>query len=169
MKSSENRHDIYYIAWMDNKPVHMLSTFEPFLSTADRRGFVNGQYQLQNIRMPSQIQAYNHGMGGTDLNDQYATYYNLHHRSWSWIRRVYAHFLQVVARNSHILYKESPRTNAAEPKLPHLLDFLKVLVAELMQLPNEAVEEQKDDDGIDDEDEPDFDDEDFDIANFYEE
>ena len=110
---------------------------------------VNGQYQVLNIQLPSQIKVYNQGMGGIDLGDQYASYYNFHHQSWNWMRRIYAHFFLVAARNAHILYKD------AYQELSQFLDFLKILVTELMGL--EVVDLDAEGDGEEEEDSQDED------------
>ena len=63
------------LAWMDSKPVHLLSIFPP-LQVAMRR--------LQ----PSTIPVYNSAMCGTDLEDQNASYYDARKRVWRWQHRL---------------------------------------------------------------------------------
>ena len=54
---------IYFTAFQDNKPVHLMSTFEPFEAFKFRRTTTNGVYQRIQIQLPSIIPAYNHAIG----------------------------------------------------------------------------------------------------------
>ena len=108
-QASDNGYSIYFTAFMDNKPVHLMSTFEPFQAFSFRRSTTNGVYQRILLQLPSIISVYNHAMGGTDLDDQYVAYYEFLHKSNNWQRRIFTHFIFVAARNAHILYQESFR------------------------------------------------------------
>ena len=44
-------------------------------------------------------------MDGTDLFDQFGSYYKTMFRSLHWQQRIYSHFLQASAINAHILHK----------------------------------------------------------------
>jgi hypothetical protein len=100
---------LYLTAWQDNKPVHILSTFEPFLGVTYRRARVNNVWQRVELPMPSVIAIYNSAMGGTDLCDQYTSYYEFEHRTLKWHRRIFTHFMVVAMRNAHILYLTDPK------------------------------------------------------------
>ena len=63
------------LAWMDSKPVHLLSIFPPF------------QVAMRRLQ-PSAIPVYNSAMCGTDLEDQNASYYDARKRVWRWQHRL---------------------------------------------------------------------------------
>ena len=99
---------LYFTAWQDSKPVHMLSTFPPFRGTCRRNSkTVNGTWGgKEDIPRPSVIPEYNSGMGGTDLNDQLNSYYNDRHRVQKWTQRLFNHFLHVIVNNAKVLYND---------------------------------------------------------------
>ena len=98
--------DIYLTAWMDNKPVHMLSTIRPKLQEIMRKSAAEGWKRVA-ISSHSLIPAYNFGMGGTDRMDQMNSYYGFHHKGIKWTHRIFTHFLGVCVVNAYILYGES--------------------------------------------------------------
>lgn len=71
-----NEKPVYYISWMDKKPVNLLSTFptdyDKVLRNSKNR--VTERYEKIEIVRPTSIGQYNHGMGGTDLCDQFISY-----------------------------------------------------------------------------------------------
>jgi hypothetical protein len=108
-------------------------------------------------------------MGGTDLDDQYVAYYEFHHKSKAWQRRIYSHFLFVAARNAHVIYNDTVQGEPDAEQLPQFLDFLEVLICDLLGYNDEDIEDQDFDDNnsdFSDFDDFDFDDEDFDDDEF---
>ena len=95
--------DIYFTAWMDNKPVHMISTIKPTLINLSRKSSTNGWKRVQ-IPSHSLIQYYNYGMGGTDKMDQLNSYYHFNHKGVRWTHRLLSHFLGVTMVNAMILH-----------------------------------------------------------------
>jgi hypothetical protein len=95
--------EIYFTAWQDNKPVHMLSTFKPYLRKILRKSAALG-WKKGEIDSHTLIPAYNHGMGGTDLMDQYNSYYSFDKKGVRWTHRVITHFLGVTVINARILF-----------------------------------------------------------------
>ena len=95
--------DIYFTAWMDNKPVHMISTIKPTLINLSRKSSTNGWRRVQ-IPSHSLIQYYNYGMGGTDKMDQLNSYYHFNHKGIRWTHRLLSHFLGVSMVNAMILH-----------------------------------------------------------------
>jgi len=95
--------EIYFTAWMDNKPVHMLSTIQPMLMNLARKSSTNG---WRRVELPSHslIQYYNYGMGGTDKIDQLNSYYHFNHKGIRWTHRLLSHFLGVSVINACIIY-----------------------------------------------------------------
>ena len=66
----------YLTCWMDNKPVHILSTTKPQFTLVNRKSKVegNGRYVEIRIPRPTIIELYNLSMGGTDKFDQFGSY-----------------------------------------------------------------------------------------------
>ena len=95
--------EIYFTAWMDNKPVHMLSTIQPNLINLARKSSTNG---WRRVELPSHslIQYYNYGMGGTDKMDQLNSYYHFNHKGVRWTHRLLSHFLGVSVINACIIF-----------------------------------------------------------------
>ena len=98
--------DVFFTAWQDNKPVHMLSTIKPRLQRIMRKSATLG---WKKAEMPSHslIPAYNFGMGGTDRMDQLNSYYKFNHKGIRWTMRLFTHFLGVSVVNANILYNAS--------------------------------------------------------------
>jgi hypothetical protein len=104
----DRQHNLYQTAWMDGKPVHLLSTFPTRWSMVKRgKAAADGTYSKVDIPRPTVIGAYNQGMGGTDLVDQLSTYYDDRMRTYKWQIRIYNHFLRISAINAHVLYYKS--------------------------------------------------------------
>ena len=101
-------HDLYFTAWQDNKPVHMLSTFANYHSKVSRvQKDQKGNYLgPADITIPTDVIIYNGTMGGTDLFDQMVSYYKTKVRTRRWQTRIYFHFLNSMVVNAHILYKQ---------------------------------------------------------------
>lgn len=127
MKAERGQNTFYFTAWMDTKPVHMLSTYESFASTV-RRTRLGGAYQRIEIRRPTVIADYNKGMGGTDRGDQQAVYYRFNHRTVKWQHRIISHFLMSAAVNAFILSCAKPTTKSSA-----FLPFLHQLLGELAE------------------------------------
>lgn len=123
--------DIYFSAWQDSKPVHILSTFAPVIAETSRRGKVNGRFTRVDLPMPSVIPIYNSAMGGTDLCDQYSSYYEFEHRTTKWHRRIFTHFLIVAMRNAHICYLRDIK-NRNRPTTSSFRVFIETVVCELL-------------------------------------
>lgn len=97
--------EVYFVSWMDNKPVHLLMTWEPYSSSVGRveKGKKDG-YVRKTIPIPTAVQAYNASMGGTDKFDQFSSYYDDRLRTVSWKHRLFAHFFRAACINAHILF-----------------------------------------------------------------
>jgi len=110
---------IYFTAWADNKPVHMLSTWKPNYTMVTRRVKEQrtGVFKEIVIPRPTTTGSYNQGMGGVDNGDQKASYYNPRLRTKRWMNRKICHWLIQAAINAHILYKDHTNTEMT------ILDF----------------------------------------------
>jgi hypothetical protein len=67
-------------------------------------------------------------MGGTDRFDQKLSYYRIKLRTVKWKRKVYAHVLNLVMVNIHILYIESRNLERSECGYTLLLSFQEMLI-----------------------------------------
>ena len=93
------------VAWMDSKPVHLLSTFPPFHTTCLRNATTAaGGHAKAPVPQPSTIPVYNSAMCGTDLEDQNASYFDARKRIWRWQHRLYMHFNNISSINAKTLY-----------------------------------------------------------------
>lgn len=121
-----NDKQYYLTEWIDNKPVRVLSTYKTDVGRVDRNTKnSNGEYQKVNIQRPTAIENYNTGMGGTDLFDQYGSYYRSKVRARRWPVRIFTHFMTAAAINAYILHsKLSSNKNG-------FLEFYRALVREM--------------------------------------
>ncbi|XP_023253243.1 piggyBac transposable element-derived protein 4-like [Seriola lalandi dorsalis] len=123
---------LLFVKWMDSKQVSMCSTIHTVYSGEIAKRHVkgeDGQWRIQNIPMPTPVAEYNKYMGGVDLSDQLIQYYSVHHKTVSWYRLLFQHFIDIAATNSYILHKELSRMNQKQP-MTHL-KFMETLTAEL--------------------------------------
>ena len=147
MKAEKDGKNYYFTSWMDTKAVHMLHTYPTYYQTISRgvRDPITGAYSTVNITQPTVISDYNKGMGGTDLQDQRASYYRFQHRTTKWPHRLISSFITTSSYNAYVLLK----------KRNHL-QFLYLLVRQLAGI----FDDDDDDDDNDDENEDDGEDED---------
>ena len=140
----------HYTAWMDRKPVHVMSTFSASKDIVHRAAKgPNGRYQRIEVSRPLIIGNYNYGMGGTDRFDQQLSYYRISLRTRHWKRKIYAHMINVAVVNSHIIFVESRKQRKRESDsraYPSLLQFQEMLITELgfpqtIELPREVYNE----------------------------
>ena len=91
--------------------------------------------------MPTTVPIYNSLMGGTDLLDQFTSYYENRLKSLNWQRRIFTHFIIVTAKNSHIIYNAlAVQDQVRERPTFKFLAFMEVLIMELMEIPIELSE-----------------------------
>ena len=103
--------DVFYICYIDSKPVNMLSTLLcPMIDKVERyvtdkkSGPKKGTYQKLIFDQPDAIKVYNGQMGGVDLSDQMHAYYATSVLTIKWQPRFYFHFFDRMLVNGHILY-----------------------------------------------------------------
>lgn len=110
----------------------MLSTVGPvYRSTVSRSVKENRHWIKKQIVIPTVIKDYNKGMGGTDLQDQYNSYYRSPLKTRKWAPRIYTHFLSVSITNARTLYMN--HVGIAEGGLP-LFDFMDSLLDSILKL-----------------------------------
>jgi hypothetical protein len=136
VKSFGPDQDIYFTAWMDSKPVHLLHTTKPYKQTVERAQ--KGTSARVLVPQPSVIEDYNFGMRGTDGIDQKISYYRNEMRCKKWQPRLFMHFIHAAVNNSHILYKLQSGAERGDDGFA-LLDYTTLLIQQLCE-DNKAVE-----------------------------
>lgn len=130
MKTNVNGKNVYFLAWQDNKPVHLLSTIPSELGKVKRNSNdKGGNWRRVEINRPSIIKHYNHGMGGTDGIDQRMSYYRPKVKTVSWIPKIFIHCLNSAVVNAFIVY----RAYTGNPKKYFLKDFIMELIMQLAE------------------------------------
>ena len=104
----------------------MLSTYRPGNDMIVRNSTApDGKYQKIRLARPTNIGDYNHGMGGTDVFDQYCSYYRTMVRTKKWPMKIFTHFIMASIVNAFILYKYNSHDDAT------LLSFITLLLEEI--------------------------------------
>ena len=105
--------ELYFVKWMDNKPVYMLSNFlsgYPQHSVSKRQ---KGTSERTVVQKPNVVKEYNCHMGGVDLMDQKKTTYEFDHRSrHKYYLRVVQDLIYIAVNNAHVVYSFLECTNA---------------------------------------------------------
>ena len=128
--SGEDR-SMYFVSWMDNNPVHFLSTIPTRASVVSRAIKEENAYRGHNlIGIPTLALTYNGTMNGTDRFDQQLSYYESTIKTLRWQPRIFTHFVSAAAVNAHILYKTSKNLRRGD-KGYSLLKFLDMLIDDL--------------------------------------
>ena len=106
-KTTIDGHDYYFTAWMDSRPVHGLSTLPTTKSTVQRKvkERPDAPFRTVLVPRPDMWKWYNHGMGGTDLHDQFNKYYRTTVRCNKWPMRIFTHIITSCVTNAYILFK----------------------------------------------------------------
>ena len=124
-------HSMYFVSWMDNKPVHFLSTIPTRASVVFRAIKEGNVYKGHNlIGIPTLAQTYNGTMGGTDRFDQQLAYYESTIKTKRWQPRIFTHFISAAVVNAHILYRTSNNLQRGHRGYS-LLSFIDMLVDDL--------------------------------------
>lgn len=122
--------DIYFVCWVDIKPIHLLSTFSSFLTMVNRKTKdKHGRFIVAAIEKPTGILVYNDAMGGTDLNDGQLQRIRPNIRSKKLPQKIIFNESISSTNNSHILWKY----HIGAPKRFTLVQYTKDLVLELIE------------------------------------
>ena len=95
------RDDLTFCVWQDTKTVMVLSNFHDPTEHGSVRRRVGGQRQT-DVRVPACLADYQKHMKGVDLLDQMVGYYQIHHRSTKWWRRLFFYLIGVAAYNAFV-------------------------------------------------------------------
>ena len=106
-KTTIDGYDYYFTSWMDSRPVHGLSTLPTTKSMVQRKvkETPDAPFRTVLVPRPDMWKWYNHGMGGTDLHDQFNKYYRTTVRCNKWPVRIFTHFITSCVTNAYILFK----------------------------------------------------------------
>ena len=142
MHSLERAIQVYFVSWVDKKPVHMLSTIRSGVSTCVR--MVRERKNIgPRIRMvfniPSIVKWYNKGMGGTDAFDDRLAKFRPAVKTITWLPKVFTHFVNSAVANSYIIYKWFHRMGHRYSEREYLEDLMDELVEEFIM--SQRVEE----------------------------
>ena len=133
-------HKIYFISWMDNKPVHFISTFRSKCSEVLRAVKEGVKYiGHQMIKIPTVAMLYNQCMGGTDQFDQMLSYYKTTIKTKRWQTRIFTHFLMCAVVNASILFRLDNDLEKSDPG-GDLLSFINLLIDQLATSREERLE-----------------------------
>ena len=92
------------VAWMDKRPVTLLSTVSG-AGVKEVRIRAKGHREGRIINKPDAIEDYNSTMSGVDHSDQYNSYYVVNNKSRKWWKKVFFHLMNTSVTNAFILYK----------------------------------------------------------------
>lgn len=113
-KKQFGRHAMFMTAWQDSRPVHFLSTYRPMKAHVKRWIKIKKQpSERKSVPAPSIVKHYAFGMKGTDLLDQFESYYLFIRKSKKWTKRVFTHFLLTSVCNANILRNRSLGENVS--------------------------------------------------------
>ena len=118
--------DIVLSAWMDNKPVFVLSNCFPAEPFVTAKRWCRIEKKKVDLPMPATIEAYNQGMGGVDLLDQMVACYRPHIRKRKWWWCFHTWSLATTSVNAWRLLQAATNT-----KMDYLT-FLRGLVSGLL-------------------------------------
>ena len=123
---------IYFTAWQDSKPVHLISTIKSYATTCKRNSKQNGRYVPLNLSQPTIIKEYNSGMGGTDGIDAKLEAYRTSIKTRAWPPKILFHVMQIAQVNAHICLRDS-KDLVRKNKHFTLLSFSETLIEELVK------------------------------------
>ena len=107
---------IFYVKWMDNTAVHMLSNCLYALHTNEVKRKKKGASAKETIQLSLIVKKYNAFMRGVDIMDQRKMTYKFDHRSKiKYYLRVVFDIIDIALNNAFIIYcnsaKRSPLTS----------------------------------------------------------
>ena len=140
---------VYFYAWQDSKPVHMVSTIRSSWQNISRNtSDAGGLYHKLVHKQPTIIWLYNQGMGGTDQFDQKLSTYSTCLKVFGWHKKVMFHLIQCTVVNAHILQKATFELDRKDENFT-LLKFMENLIEEIFvecskdSTASEMIEEEK--------------------------
>ncbi len=136
MTSTFQQFTFYFTAWMDKKPVHMLSTIPSAISSCIRqvKQGANALWTRMQFPIPAIIKIYNKFMGGTDGFDWRIASFRPKITTKSWVPKVLIHLLNASMVNSYLLYKwHYGKLGTVDEKRFPLSEYVELIIAELAE------------------------------------
>ena len=87
---------------MDKREVYTLSGLHKVTIVISKKT----SYKGQKVMKPQPVYLYKRYMSGVDLTDQFLQYYRFLCKSFKWSKKFFAHCLNMVILNAHILQKK---------------------------------------------------------------
>ena len=110
LEGTYNGTKLYVTSWADNRAVNVLATFPTQKERVVRKTKdpQSGAFMKISIERPVTMEIYNHGMGGTDLEDHDAmiAYYRTVLKMKKWPARIIFHTKQAQTCNSRVIYNK---------------------------------------------------------------
>ena len=136
MVSTWNGMACYFTAWMDKKPVHLLSTIMSKASTCFHQVKQGAEaaatWSRVQFLIPSIIKVYNKFMGGTDGFDWRIAAFRPKIITKSWVPKVLCHLLNAAMVNSYLIYKwHYGKLGELNEERFHLSEYVKIIMNEL--------------------------------------
>lgn len=123
----KRKDEVYVTKWKDKREVLSITTaHHPQLVEAFNK---RGQSKMKSI----DVENYTKNMSGIDRSDQMTAYYSSPRKTIRWYKKVIFHLLDLAIWNGYFIYKKF------HPKVS-LLQFRKLLIADLIQLPADVKE-----------------------------
>ena len=108
--------------WMDNRPVHFLSSFVGYEPSTTVRRFDRKAHVYKTVECPASVKEYNKFMGGVDAFDSFISLYRIKLQcNRRYYLKIFFHFLDMAVVNAWLEY----RRDCADSELPKK-DWLKL-------------------------------------------
>lgn len=114
--------------WVDNKPVHMLSSFAAREPVDVVKRYDRKEKKIVEIQRPFSIQIYNKFMGGIDMADRMVAHYPHALKNKKFYLRIFFHLLNVSIVNAWIVH------NTTINKRLSLVDFKISIISTVFDL-----------------------------------
>jgi len=96
---------LFFVAWMDRKPVHLLSTIPSSISYCFRQIKQGATWVRTRVILPAIIKVYNAFMGGTDGFDWRVALFRPKIITKSWVPKVFIHLVGSAVVNAYLIFK----------------------------------------------------------------
>jgi len=115
---------------VDKKAVHMLWKYPTSIDTVDRKekDKTTGSFNRLVTPRPALLKDYNEGVGGTDLQDQFGSYYRTYIRTKKWPMRIFTHFIMTCVVNGLVVFRSRFHEHCNIP----LVDLIEEIIKEAL-------------------------------------
>ncbi|XP_029304254.1 piggyBac transposable element-derived protein 4-like isoform X2 [Cottoperca gobio] len=126
---------LLFIQWRDTGDVFMCSALHTAHSedTVRRRvKSANGQWTVKDVSVPPCVKDYSRCMDGVDLSDALIGYYKVLHKTRTWYKTFFFHFMDIAIINAFVLHKAIATGKGQKPM--NQKAFRETLVEQLAQV-----------------------------------